>query len=242
MRLSTRNPQLIRLLLSPQGEGGDATPSVPETPEAKAPTAEQAQKLIHKYGSDVNAVMQLMQENFKHRSKVDELEAQLPAPGSLVLTADQAREWEGYRSVGTVSDVRKYRTDSETFAQKTLREEQDARLIAAADAAGIPESHRKIFLKLADRDAEYIVKEEKGKDGEVSRKVFVKKGDAEQPFEEHHRDELPALAPEAREASKERPRGTPIRPSSGGSAERRVPSTSQEATKVEAAPKRLSYF
>jgi hypothetical protein len=235
VRTGTRNPSTFRLLLSPQGEGGDTTPSVPDPDPAKAPTADQARKLIDKYGGGEFAVMRLMEEKFQARERIRELEGKLPPAGSLVLSADEAKDWTDYRGLGSVSDIRKVKKDAETASAEVARRTREDHLSSVADAMKIPAENRKAFLKLAV-DGEHVIKDEQDDKKQPVKRVYVKVKDGEtekeMPADEAYAEYLPLLRPAATNTQTTTQRsGPPQRP--GG---RQVPETPNRVV-TENAPK-----
>lgn len=62
--------------------------------------ARSLQNLINRHGGADRTAELLFGENREYRARIRELEGQLPAAGTLVLTADQAQAWQAYQQLG----------------------------------------------------------------------------------------------------------------------------------------------
>lgn len=237
-----------RVLLDPRAEsGGTETSTVPDT-EARAPTVEQAEKLIDKHGSPAAAMMVVLTDAYNARERARQAEARIPGAGCVVLTKEQAAQWSEYQAIGPPDTCRKFKRDAEEFGGKLKQIEKEQGLDSIAEAAGIPEATRKVFRKVALPDAEHIVKEVAGdKEGEKVKRVFVKvkDGEAEKEiaFDDAYADFLPALRPaqgtqQSTQQGQAGPRGTPSRPNRGAVAVE----TERVAEATEVQPRRFRYF
>jgi hypothetical protein len=73
-------------------------------PSLTNPTADPAaafQRLLEQNKNDGIAVAsKLFDENFRYRGEVRDLKKKVPVEGSVVLSADEAKEWEAFKALG----------------------------------------------------------------------------------------------------------------------------------------------
>lgn len=62
--------------------------------------ARSLQNLINRHGGADRTAELLFGENREYRARIRELEGQLPAAGTVVLTAEQAQAWQAYQQLG----------------------------------------------------------------------------------------------------------------------------------------------
>lgn len=192
----------LRILLDPQGgEGnGSSSPSTDAAGTGKAPDLAAAfVNLAEKLGGQQAAGEKLYSENKGYRDRIKELEARVPPAGSAILSPDDARAWEAYRSIGTPDSVRKViREHGELTTEMTgLRRNDELRTIA--DRVGAKFS---VLQKVAGGSIFEIAKGKDAQTGKEVESVVVKDGpdSAAKPFDEAFADFLPALKPDANTA------------------------------------------
>jgi hypothetical protein len=182
---------------------------MPDEPGQGADPTQAFQNRLNKLNGDAMAfATQLFDENYRLRedkrtlsAQLDETKGKLPADGSVVLTADEAKVYEAYKALGAPEEL-KTRID----AFPTLEDENKnlKRRDSIREAADVGFGGSKLrFSVLEDRvkaaggNLEFIVKEE----GRDKRKVaYVKDGDKETPLEQYAQknwaDYLPSLKAE----------------------------------------------
>jgi hypothetical protein len=91
------------------------------------------ERLIARFGSAEAALGVLAGENFSHRTTIRDLEARLatageraPKEGQLVLSREQAAEFQAFQDLGKLDEVKQKLTDAEQLSAKlSAREYQD---------------------------------------------------------------------------------------------------------------------
>jgi hypothetical protein len=72
-----------------------------EDNDNKPNPVEAFQNLLGKYNNDgVKLASQLFDENYQYRNQIRDLKATAPKDGSLVLSADEAKQWKAYQDLG----------------------------------------------------------------------------------------------------------------------------------------------
>lgn len=195
-----RNWTNARLLMSPDGDssgGGDGGND--GLPEAVTKAFE---KLLERKGGDASAVaMMLFTENKQYRDTINELRGKVPGDGALVLNADEAKDWQEYKALGAVADVKQgleQRTQLQTQVEEAQRE---STLRTVAETAG----YKPTVLMQLDRMAKaggkelaFEVRDVQQEGGKTARVPYVKDGDTEHSLSDYASanwgDFLPALA------------------------------------------------
>lgn len=176
---------------------------MPDEPTPPNP-AEAFQKLLDRKNNDANAVaLQLFGENFDLREKLRESKTKIPVDGSVVLTADEAKQWKAYVDLGVEpKDIKKAlaslpeleKSNKELSGMETFRELADI---------GLEGSKLKLSV-LKDQLAKYpdaVIRfdEQADKDGNKAKVAFIKPtaDGTESPFTDfaaqNLSDYLPAL-------------------------------------------------
>jgi len=120
------------LLFDEEGEGGSGGGG----PDRSA----QLEALEAKHGSTKAALAQLYDENYRLRSDKRDLkkqlkEAELPE-GSVVLTAEQAKELEAYKALGKPEDLKASLEEHDELKTKVQQGDRRAEIAEVAKAAG----------------------------------------------------------------------------------------------------------
>ncbi|WP_161884061.1 hypothetical protein [Deinococcus alpinitundrae] len=119
--------------------GGPPDPASPPAPPAAQPPAPASgdsiarslQNLIDRQGGSDRAAQLLFDENRNYRTRIRELESQLPAQGATVLTPEQAQQWTAYQAIN--ADPAALRTQLEQGSAAVQRE--TGRTLADASGA-----------------------------------------------------------------------------------------------------------
>lgn len=168
--------------LPPVSGGGEDPPAEPPAPSPPAPApvvdvSEGFKKLLEKHNNDAVALAaKLHDENHSYRQKNSSLKAKVPADGSLVLDADQAKAWTAYVSLGKPEEITVIKTEHDQFAterQAAAREKLHGE-IAEAHGYRVP-----VLSRLIDQDKLEVVeiKEAKNAAGKTVKTAHVKDGD-----------------------------------------------------------------
>lgn len=178
----------------------------------KDPTAAFQNRLNKMNGDAMAFATQLFDENYQHRSEIRDLKKKVPGEGSVVLSKEEAASYEAFKALNLKPEEVKTKLESVSTLEgenATLKRKDTLRDVAGA--AGFKLS------VLEDRDRsieglEYILKDEKDKQGNARKVAYVKHEGKEVPIEqfasEKWADYLPAL--QGGQAT------TPIKPGNGG--------------------------
>lgn len=156
------------------------------------------QKLIDKQGGDSGAVaLELYQENFRLRERNRQLREQIPAEGTVILSKDQAEQWQAYQNLGAPKDLEQAIKDRDQAQGDLAQVRRSSAIREAADLAGYKASVLAGLDTQAGGTLAYEVREVE-EDGAKQRVAYVKDGDTEavplaQYAENKWGDFLPAL-------------------------------------------------
>lgn len=176
---------------------------MPDDPTPNPNPAAAFQALLEKHQKDgVALASTLFDENFKLRESNRELKKKIPAEGSVVLTGDDAAEYQAFKALDIKADAVKKAMDSlpelekknkELAGMESLRELADIGL----DGSKLKLSVLKDQIQTKFPDAVISFKDEKDKDGKAVRTAFIKKSekDSEQNFTEFANAELADYLP-----------------------------------------------
>jgi hypothetical protein len=165
--------------------------------------AESYQRLLEQHKNDANAVaLKLFGENYDLRTRNRELMEKQPKDGGVVLSADDAKEWNAFKALNVkASDAKKQieaaatleKQNKELAAMENLREIADLGL----DGSKLKISVLKDQLSGKYPDAAITFKTEKDKDGKEAKVAYIQKTDkdAVQPFAEFANSELTDYLP-----------------------------------------------
>jgi hypothetical protein len=162
----------------------------------KDPTQAFQNRLAKMNGDAMAFATTLFDENYQLRGQLREAKKSLPAEGSVVLSKDDAAEYEALKALGKAADLKKQIEGHATLAEEnaSLKKRDTLRDVAQV-------SNFKLSV-LEDRDKasgglEYVLKEEKDKSGEKRKVAYVKHEGKEVPLEqfasEQWADFVPAL-------------------------------------------------
>jgi hypothetical protein len=177
------------------------------------------QRLLEQNKQDALAVAsKLFDENFEYRRKNRELKAKIPAEGSVVLSGDDAKAWDTFKSLNMkAEDVKAAiekvgqleKENKELAGMENLRELADIGL----DGSKLKLNVLKDQLSLKFPDAVISFKTEKGGDGKEAKVAYIKKSAdaAETKFEDFAKAELTDYLPSLKVSSE----ATPPAPGNG---------------------------
>lgn len=175
--------RLTRLLFHPaSNDGGDGTGGN-NTPPPDPTKAYEA--LLAKHNNDAGALAsKLFDENFQLRQSRRDLEARVPAAGTVVLTVDQAKAWNAYQKLGDHKEIATQLDEGRQSTAKLKEITTTEALQQIGKEAGYSPS---VFARLAKQDGltpeKFEVTTVKGKDGKDHPAVFFKgEGDAKTPL------------------------------------------------------------
>lgn len=173
------------------------------------------QSLLARNGNNDSAVAQLLyQENHGHRQKIRELEGKVPPAGAVVLTADQAAQWQAYQQLGVPDALKTALTEADTAKANLAKHERAALLGKAAEAHGY---NAAVLAKLPGFEQPVALKE-RSENGKTIRTAVVQAESGEVSLNEfvqqHYAEFLPALQPQQQRAQGTRFPGQA--PSNGG--------------------------
>jgi hypothetical protein len=198
---------MLRRLLDPQGGDGNGNGDEGEKKaKAKAEPPDMAalvESVLKKHGTADNALAKLIDENYALREERRQLKEQKPPDGSVVLSGDQAREWEAYRELGKPSDLRKARDQASQDAAKRLELERKDTLREVQDLHGYRAS---VLAPLVEKlDVRVVDGKDKGGKAVREARVFASGEDGTEAswsltevIEKDFAEFVPALLPEHR--------------------------------------------
>lgn len=161
------------------------------------------QRLLEQHKNDGVAVAsKLFDENYTYRQKIRELTEKQPKDGDVVLSADDAKEWNAFKALNVKTADAKKALDSiatleqqnkELAAMETLRELADVGI----DGSKLKLSVLKDQLTAKYPDAKITFTTQKDKDGKEVKVASIQKTDkdAVQPFAEFAKAELADYIP-----------------------------------------------
>lgn len=166
------------------------------------------QGLLQRHNNDAMAVVAtLLSENHSLRDERRSLRGQLPAQGAVVLTAEQATQWQAYQQLGGVETLQTALTERGTLQTQVAGFQREKQLGEVAGVAGYKAS---VLGQLPGADKLEFSIGEVEKDGKKNKVVTVKDGDKQTPIadyaQSHWADFLPAL--QATTHQQQQPSGT----------------------------------
>lgn len=187
------------------------------------------QTLLEKNSNDgIKLASTLFDENFQLREKNRDLRVKVPVDGSVVLTADEAKEWQAFQALGKKAEDVKKDLDSVETLQKQNKELSSMENLRDIADIGIDGSKLKLSV-LKDQLARFpaaaiTIKTEKDKDSKEAKVAYIKKDadSKEQSFTDFASaelaDYLPSLKVSAEATSQPAPgRGPDPTPRTQGS-------------------------
>lgn len=195
----------LRLLLDPKAGDGGQTGGDPAGELLQKLTAN-LESLTKRHGSSDAVAMQLLQEAHAYRETIRDLKGKVPADGSLVLAADDARLWQAYQTLGKPPEITAALSERGQFKAELDGLRKERLVNEAAAIAGFKPTVLATLVKADGIDLTVSTPDDKG-----VRTVTVKDGDKDVPLaqfaEGRWKDHLPALK------AATQPPGTPGRES-----------------------------
>lgn len=180
-------------------------PAPPPAPPAPAPTptptpqpaatqqvdlTSAIENLIHKNRGTHGALHKLLTENFELREKERQTEARYNAPGTRLLTAEEASQYQEYVSLGKPEEIRTLKTEHGTLSATLTAAQRDEQLRTFADKVGVKFAVLKTLAGNLDFTAKVKVKDPKT--GAETEELAVKDGENEpKPFREYATEKWP---------------------------------------------------
>jgi len=161
------------------------------------------QNALKKKNDDALALAsQLFDENFSYRTQIRELKTKVPKEGDIVLTGDEAKEYQSFKALNVKADDAKKAIDSVSTLEKQNKELAGMEALRELADIGLDGSKLKLSV-LKDQiqtkfpDAVISFKDEKDKDGKAVRTAYIKKSekDSEQNFTDFANAELADYLP-----------------------------------------------
>lgn len=179
------------LALDANGDGGGEG-----NPQGGANPTASFQRLLERHNQDALAMAQrLFDENYQYRERIRTLEAQAPAQGSVVLSAEEAGRWAQYQQLGSVETVQQGLQQRDQFQGELAGLRRAETLRSVAEVAGYKPGvlgNLDRMAKAEGKDLAFEVREVDGK-----RVAYVKDGTTETTLTDYANqqwaDFLPAL-------------------------------------------------
>jgi hypothetical protein len=188
-----------RILLDPQGGEGNGGNNQGNGQVVKADLSTVANGLLQKQGGDpIRVINKLLKENYGYRDELRDIKGKLPGEGAVVLSGDDAKLWDSYKTLGPDPKAIKSALDAGTEATTRLGEiERDSAYSKAAKASSYNEP---LFKRLAAQDKLSVAVEEvveQGTGKKVDRAFVLDEKGAKTPLSDYAKakwgDLLPAL-------------------------------------------------
>ena len=187
-------------------DGGDKAPADDKDKGGDPPWLAGLANLIARNGGNTSVAAEILyKEKYEQRERIRELEGKVPPAGAVVLTAEQAAQWQAYQGLGApdaLTAALKERDDAKGELAKTQRERT---LQQAAEVYGYNPA---VLAKLPGFEQPVALKE-RTENGKVIRTAVVQAEGGEVPLNElvqrDYAEFLPALQPN-------QPKGTQGKP------------------------------
>lgn len=154
---------------NPGGGGGGSDP------------AAAFQNALKKKNDDALALAsQLFDENFHYRAEIRELKGKAPKDGQVVLTNDDAKEWNAFKALNVKASDAKKAIETNATLEKQNKELSGMENLRELADLGLDGSKLKLSVlkdQLASKfpNAEFAFKTEKDKDGNDAKVAYIKK-------------------------------------------------------------------
>jgi hypothetical protein len=192
-QLLLRNLVMAQMLLHNTDDGGGTGGG------GGAPNPAAAfQAMLEKNSNDgIKLASTLFDDNFQLREKNRELKKKLPADGAIVLTGDDAKEYQAFKALNVKAEDAKKAIEAVPALEKQNKELSGMESLRELADIGLDGSKLKLSVlkdQIASKhpDAEISFKNEKDKDGKEAKVAYIKKDkdSKEQSFTEFANAEL----------------------------------------------------
>jgi hypothetical protein len=171
-------------------------------PKKQGNPAEAFESLLDKNNKDAHAVaLKLFGENYEYREEIRELKDKSLKEGDIVLSGDDAKEYQAFKALNVKADDVKKAIDAVPTLEKQNKELSGMENLREIADLGLDGSKLKLSV-LKDQlirfpDAEIAIKTEKDKDGNEAKVAYVKKDkdSKEQSFTEFANENLADYLP-----------------------------------------------
>jgi hypothetical protein len=140
------------------------------------------QRLLEQHKNDGVAVAsKLFDENFQYRGQIRDLKAKAPKDGDVVLTGDDAKEYQAFKALNAKTEDLKRALDAMPELEKKNKELAGMETVRELAEVGHDGSKMKVSV-LTDLlakypDAKITFKTEKDKDGNETKVAYIQKTD-----------------------------------------------------------------
>ncbi|HEU5099212.1 MAG TPA: hypothetical protein VFU22_09340, partial [Roseiflexaceae bacterium] len=164
------------------------------------------QGLLARHNNDAMAVVAtLLSENHSLRDERRQLRGQLPGQGAVVLTPEQATQWQAYVQLGAPDALTSQLKERETFQGQLQGFQREKLLGEVASVAGYKAS---VLGKLPGADKLGFEIRESTVDGKPVKSVVVKDGDKETPLADYAKSTWADFLPALQAGQAQQPAGT----------------------------------
>lgn len=179
------------------------------------PERQNLQGLLARHNNDAMAVVAtLLSENHSLRDERRSLRGQLPGQGAVVLTPEQATQWQAYQQLGAVESLQTSLTERETFSGQLATLQREKLL---GDVESVSGYRASVLSKLPGADKLGFEIRESTVDGKAVKSVVVKDGDKETPLADYAKSTWADFLPALQSSQVQQPAGTTfVHQSAGG--------------------------
>lgn len=194
---------MLKLFKSPDGEGSGGSTTPPagndsndmgnDSNDNDSARIADYESQLARYKGDLTRMAEKMHEkNYNLRQRAQAAESRIPAEGSVVITATDAKSFKDYQVLGSVSEL--------TDRQARLGQLEQFQMVS--NAAGVVGMNPNVLAKLLAPGTKLEVGEATDSDGQAKRVVYIhtgsegQKANLEQYAKENWSDFMPALKAE----------------------------------------------
>lgn len=155
--------------------------------------AEYRRRLESMQGDAGRLATQLFDENLRLQRQVTDLTGQKPAAGSVILTPEQAAQWQIFTTLGKAEEVKSAIAERDTLKTEHEKLRRETTISAAASAANYNTS---VLTKLSELGGgkEFEVRDATV-NGQVVKVAYIKDGDVFKPLKEYAQTAWPEFMP-----------------------------------------------
>jgi hypothetical protein len=212
----------LRPCYEPDNGGGNSggNPNPNPNPASGDPQGDRQnlQGLLQRHNNDAMAVIAtLLSENHSLRDERRTLRGQLPAQGTVVLSAEDATRWQAYQQLGAVDALTQQLQGAQTTQAELAKLQRERVIASAAEVAGYKAS---VLGQLPGADKLDFQIREVEQGGKKAKAVVIKEGDKETPLAQYAETNWSDFLPSLRATqTQQQPAGTTfVRQDAGGTA------------------------